>query len=540
MRMPAAPFRTLILLAATAAACGDDAATSTSSTEASSSGAGGDAAVSGNGGSGDVASASTGEGGDGSTSQGGGSAASGGAAPEPYPGLHAEYFADYLDLAIERDEATLDVVWGVDGPGPGVAVDRFSARWTGFLVAPETGTYTLATETDDGVRVWVGDQLVIDDWNGHFVTRNEAVVDLIADTPTRLRVDYFELDIDASARLLWSSASLAEEVIPTSGLLTTGEPSALPGPRPPYTNPVIAFDCPDPGVVALPEADPPGFAAVCTGGTFPVRSSRTLVTWTDTGAVILPDGKPSWAANGFRNWAPEIHRVGEGFVAYFTSVNGANILSIGAASAPAATGPFTVGAAPLVEHADGVIDASFFEDDDGSRWLTYKIDGNAHGRATPIFIRQLSGDGLSFAPASQPVQILVNDGGTWEGGVVEAQWLVKRDGVYYLFYSGNVYDHRYRTGVARATSLLGPYEKMGPPILANNATWVGPGHGSVIVTGGLDYFVYHAWRNAGDGTHLQASGRHVLVDRITWEGGWPRIHDGTPSRTPVPWPGEPF
>lgn len=539
--MSAAPLRILLLLAATAgaSACGDDAASSASGTGAAS-GTGGAAATSGNGGGAAVGSTSSGEGGDGSSSSGGGSAASGGAPPEPYPGLHAEYFADYLDLAIARDEPTVDVTWGAEGPGDGVAVDRFSARWTGWLVAPEAGTYTLATETDDGVRVWVGDEMVIDDWHGHFVTRNEVVVELAADTPTPLRVDYFELDLDASARLLWSSATLPEEVIPTTSLLTTGEPSALPGPRPPFTNPVIAFDCPDPGVVALPEADPPGFAAVCTGGTFPVRSSRTLVTWGDTGAAILPDGKPSWAANGFRNWAPEIHRVGDAYVSYFTSVNGANILCIGAASAPAATGPFTVSAGPLVEHADGVIDASFFEDSDGSRWLTYKIDGNANGRATPIFIRQLSGDGLSFAPASQPLQILVNDGGTWEGGVVEAQWLVKRDGLYYLFYSGNVYDYRYRTGVARATSLLGPYEKMGPPILANNATWVGPGHGSVITTGGLDYFVYHAWRNAGDGTHAQGTGRQVLVDRITWADGWPQIHDGSPSRTPVPWPGEPF
>ncbi|MCA1481423.1 family 43 glycosylhydrolase, partial [Bradyrhizobium sp. NBAIM08] len=138
------------------------------------------------------------------------------------------------------------------------------------------------------------------------------------------------------------------------------------------TNPVIAFDCPDPGVVAVPDADVPGFAAVCTGGKFPVRFSRTLVTWADTGGFILPDGKPAWAANGGRNWAPEIHRVGEGYVAYFTSVNAANVLSIGAAGAPAATGPFTDIGAPLVQHPDGVIDASFFEDDDGSRWLTYK------------------------------------------------------------------------------------------------------------------------------------------------------------------------
>jgi len=221
-------------------------------------------------------------------------------------------------------------------------------------------------------------------------------------------------------------------------------------------------------------------------------------------------------------------------------VNGANVLSIGAAHASDATGPFTDVGGPLVEHPDGVIDASFFEDDDGSRWLTYKIDGNAYGRPTPIFIRQLAPDGLAFAAGSQATQILVNDGGTWEGGVVEAQWMVKRDGVYYLFYSGNVYDHRYRTGVARAASRSGPYEKRGGPILANNEAWVGPGHGSVITTAGLDYFVYHAWQNAGNGTHLESGGRRVLVDRIVWVDGWPTIHDGTPSRSAMPWPGELF
>jgi beta-xylosidase len=167
-----------------------------------------------------------------------------------------------------------------------------------------------------------------------------------------------------------------------------------------------------------------------------------------------------------------------------------------------------------------------------------KIDGNAKGAPTPIFVRQLADDGLSFAAASAPVEVLTNQSSTWEGGVVEAPWVVKREGVYFLFYSGNVYDHRYRTGVARANALLGPYEKRGAPILANNERWVGPGHGTVIRTGAIDYFVYHAWTNAGDGTHLASAGRHVLVDRIEWQDGWPAIHDGTPSRTPQPWPGE--
>ena len=92
-------------------------------------------------------------------------------------------------------------------------------------------------------------------------------------------------------------------------------------------------------------------------------------------------------------------------------------------------------------------------------------------------------------------------------------------------------------GVARSASLLGPYQKHGAPVLANNGRWVGPGHGTVLELGGAHYFFFHAWTNAGDGTHLQEAGRHGLVDRIEWIDGWPQIHDGTPSRSWQPWPG---
>lgn len=456
--------------------------------------------------------------------------------PEPVPGLRAEYFTGYLDLALERVEPTLDAQWGLEGPSAEVGIDRFSARWTGTLTAPETGTYTIITDNDDGVRVWIGGALVIDDWRGHFVTRNTAEVALEAGVPVDLRVDYFELDIEASMKLSWSSATLPEQVIPTSALWSAPERSALASPKPPYTNPVVPFDCPDPGVVATGDAAL-GFIAVCTGGTFPIRSSRSLVFWAATGAALLPEGKPSWAANGFRNWAPEVHRVGDHWVAYYTTVNGANVLSVAAATATSPLGPYTHAAGPLVEHPQGVIDATFFEDDDGSRWLVYKIDGNSVGQPTPMFIRRLAEDGMSFAPGSTATEVLRNNTNTWEGGVVEAPWIVKRDGTYYMFYSGNVYDFRYRTGVARASVLTGPYEKKGAPILANNERWVGPGHGSVVSVADEDYFVYHAWPNAGNGQHNGDAGRHILVDKIVWQDGWPTIHDGTPSRTPQIWPG---
>lgn len=317
-------------------------------------------------------------------------------------------------------------------------------------------------------------------------------------------------------------------------------PATPPKPKPPFTNPVVASSCPDPGVLAHAGT----YYMTCTGGKFGIKQSTDLVNWTATGSSILPDGKATWSPNGSKNWAPEIHEIGGQFIAYFTAINASNTLSIGVAKAPSPAGPFVDTGKPLVENALGAIDATQFTDDDGSRWLVYKLDGNAQQKPTPIFVRKLSDDGLAFAPGSVAKQILVNDPATWEGGVVEAPWVVKRDGTYFLLYSGNVYDQRYRTGVARAKSLTGAWEKHGAPILANNDAWVGPGHGSVVQVptadgkSTADYFVYHAWHNAGGGAADKDKGRVVLLDRITWVKGWPQIGDGTPTVGAQPAPGE--
>lgn len=456
--------------------------------------------------------------------------------PPIVPGLYGEYFDRYHDLVVSRVDPAIDAVWGMAAPDPGIGVDRFSIRWSGWLTAPSTDTYTIATETDDGVRLFLDDELVLADWTPHFVTRNEVQVELAAGVAVPIRLEYFEIDLDASARLVWSHAGVAEAPIGTDALTTVDVPTDLPGPKPPYLNPVVPFDCPDPGVIAVPDGDMPTYYMVCTGGSFPIRTSRDLVFWSDTGAAILPNGKPQWAANGFRNWAPEIHRVGDRFVAYFTTADAQDRLSIGFATADDIQGPWTESPGPLVQDPVGVIDATYLEG--GGQWLFYKIDGNSVGQPTPIFVRALAPDGEAFAEGSAPTQVLVNDGGTWEGGVVEAPWVVARENMYYLFYSGNVYDYRYRTGVARSASPTGPYEKHGAPILANNERWVGPGHGTVLAVEGLDYLVYHSWPNAGNGTHDGGAGRQGLVDRIDWIDGWPSIHDGTPSRTWQPWPGE--
>jgi hypothetical protein len=454
-------------------------------------------------------------------------------AAAPEPGFRAEYFASYRTLVASIVEPSVDHGWGDGEPAPGAGADRFSARFTGILDVPAAGAYAFATLADDGVRLWVGDQLVIDDWVPHAPERHAGTVELAAG-PAPIRLDYFEIDFGAELHLTWTVPGGAEAVLDAAHVVAA--PGVAAGPKPPYANPVVPFDCPDPGVVSV--GDPPVYYAVCTGGSFPIRRSHDLVLWEDTGAAVLPEGKPPWAANGGRNWAPELHAIGGRFVAYYTSVNGDNVLSIGAAVADSPTGPFTDRGGPLLEHPQGVIDATLARDHDGRPFLVYKIDGNAHGEPTPILIRELASDGLSFAPGAPEVELLRNAPGTWEGGVVEAPWIVERDGTYYLFYSGNVYDHRYRTGVARASAITGPYEKLGDPILGNGAGWVGPGHGSVVPVGDRLYFTYHAWHANDAGQHDGARGRVILLDEIAIVDGWPRIHDGTPSEGLMPWPGE--
>lgn len=292
-----------------------------------------------------------------------------------------------------------------------------------------------------------------------------------------------------------------------------------------FANPVIGRDCPDPGVVH----DGTQWVLTCTGGggggLYPLFSSPDLVAWTERGAIFPAGAEPAWADSHF--WAPEIHEVDAGrFVAYFSARNRADgSLALGAATASSALGPFTDLGRPLVhDPSPGVIDAHYFRASDGRRFLVWKVDGNAVGRATPIRISELEPDGVTLRGATST--ILTNDRG-WEGALVEGPWIVEEGGSFYLFYSGNAYaSASYAAGVARATSPLGPYEKAAAPILTSNAAWGGPGHGS-IVRGprGEWVHVYHAWRGDRIGA---APGRLVLVDRIQWADGWPRML-GAPS-----------
>lgn len=299
-----------------------------------------------------------------------------------------------------------------------------------------------------------------------------------------------------------------------------------------YENPVVAQDCPDPGVVEVPG----GYLMTCTGGAsdggvYPLRRSTDLVHWEEVGSIFPRGSAPSWASGDW--WAPEVHPLGEGWIAVFTARAAADgQLSVGAAFADDPFGPWTDLGGPLLHDASmGLIDATVVADEAGAPWIAWKEDGNAVGRHTPIHAAPLAADGRSLAGSA--VTLITNDR-AWEGAVVEGPWLYRHEGTWYLFYSGNGYaSAAYALGVARAPDLSGPWEKAAAPILTSGGDWEGPGHGSVLPGPGGDlYLVYHAWVRGQVGG---GPGRLVLVDQVQWADGWPLLR-GAPSSGSLPLP----
>lgn len=139
-------------------------------------------------------------------------------------GLRGEYFRDdaLADLAFTRPDPAVDVSWS-GGPDPALAQPTFSVRWTGTLTPRFTETYTLTPECLGGIRLWLGDELLIDAWSGD---AGPAKVDLVADTACALRVEYRATGWSAGVRLRWSSASQPDEVIPATAF---GAPPGEPG-----------------------------------------------------------------------------------------------------------------------------------------------------------------------------------------------------------------------------------------------------------------------------------------------------------------------
>jgi len=98
------------------------------------------------------------------------------------------------------------------------------------------------------------------------------------------------------------------------------------------------------------------------------------------------------------------------------------MLCIGVAYSNNPLGPYIDKGVPLLRNAsEGVIDATVYKFSNGTIYLVYKTDGNAHGRPTEIYGIQLTADGKSL---SGQHHLLFRDSLAWEKGIVEAPWVI--------------------------------------------------------------------------------------------------------------------
>lgn len=214
-------------------------------------------------------------------------------------GLRAELFAhaDLTARRLVRVDAAVDFDWGQAAPAPNLPADQFSVRWSGEVVPRYSETYTISTVADDGVRLWVDGKLIIDRWTNHAPVEDSGTVALVAGKRYAVRLEYYDAGLGAVARLLWSSASQARQVIPSSQLFPApaslrGEYYADPGLRAlalTRSEPNVDFDwgdgAPDPSLPA------DGWSARFTGQLRPPAGGLyTFVTRADDGVRLWVDG----------------------------------------------------------------------------------------------------------------------------------------------------------------------------------------------------------------------------------------------------------
>jgi len=136
--------------------------------------------------------------------------------------------------SFQRIDSTIDFVWSTNQPvDPAsaefqtyfaagnqlkrIGPDYFSVRWTGLIQPRYTEVFTFSAEVDDGIRLWIDDLLIINFWS-----LKSAVVDgtiaLMKDTMYPIKLEYRDVQGNATIRLFWRSTSQKMEICPSSRL----------------------------------------------------------------------------------------------------------------------------------------------------------------------------------------------------------------------------------------------------------------------------------------------------------------------------------
>ena len=135
-------------------------------------------------------------------------------------GLYGEYFGNtsLSGTPETRIDPRVLFSWGNGIPIRNIGEDNFSVRWTGYVLPAFSETYTFRLTVEDGGRLWIGDELLIDTWDTGGYSNTTATKTLQAGEYIPIQLEMVEETGRADIFLYWSSGSLPEEIIPEEHL----------------------------------------------------------------------------------------------------------------------------------------------------------------------------------------------------------------------------------------------------------------------------------------------------------------------------------
>jgi len=218
-------------------------------------------------------------------------------------GLTGQYYngtdLNPAELVFTRTDPNINYSFPSNSPpAPGIVSDHYSMRWTGTIIPRFTGNYTFSTLSDDGVRLYVNNANLINNWTDHGATTDVGPpIFLQANVAVPIVVEFFNNFGPGLLTLYWQSAAQNYEVVPQSQLRNTGSTPPTYGTG--YIDQVLTFQ-----VGGLTQA------SVAIAPTTPTVQIGATVNFTASGGT----------GTGLFNWGGEASGVGTTKSVQFNSV----------------------------------------------------------------------------------------------------------------------------------------------------------------------------------------------------------------------------
>jgi hypothetical protein len=145
-------------------------------------------------------------------------------------GLLGQYYANtiytdpFVGTPLVRTDPTINFNWNINSPDPTIPTSNYTVRWIGMVQPLFSQVYTFYTTTDDGVRLWVNGQELVNEWMPQSPTTWSGTIALQALQLYPIEMDYFQAGGGAIAQLSWSSPSTAQTIIPQGQLYPFSNP----------------------------------------------------------------------------------------------------------------------------------------------------------------------------------------------------------------------------------------------------------------------------------------------------------------------------